>query len=138
MAEEADGRVPGPGDDVSADVEGVAVGEDGQIVVGRHEGEGRDDGLPAAASCPKEEQASTDGGEAYAGGGEKVGQDTAENGEEKYEISSHGRPQNLYERPCFTIVWLCGGGVKVYGKYDEIRSTVANSVDYRSMTKLRG
>jgi hypothetical protein len=83
VSEEADGCVPGPGDDVSAEVEGVAVCEDGEVVVGRHEGEGRDDGLPAAAPCSEEEQSPTDGGEAYAGGGEGVGKDTAENSEEK-------------------------------------------------------
>ena len=95
VAEEADGRIPGPGDDVSAEMKGIAEGEDGEVVVGRHESEGGDDGLPAAAPCSEEEQASTDGGEAYAGGGEEVGKDTAENSEEKDEISSHGRPQNL-------------------------------------------
>ena len=77
VAEEADGRVPGPGDDVSAEMEGVAVGEDGEVIVGRHEGEGGDDGLPTATSCSEEEQASAHGGEAYAGSGEEVGKDAA-------------------------------------------------------------
>ena len=77
MAEEADGRVPGPGDDIGAEMEGVAVGEDGEVIVGRHEGEGSDDGLPTAASCSEEEQASAHGGEAYAGSGEEVGKDAA-------------------------------------------------------------
>ncbi len=93
MAEEADGGVPGPGDDVGAGMKGVGVGVDREVVVGRDEGEGGDDGVPAAAPGSEEEQASSDRCETYAGGQEGVRQDAAENGKEKDEIGSHGRPQ---------------------------------------------
>jgi hypothetical protein len=93
MAEEANGGVPSPGDDVGAGVKGVGVGVDSEVVVGRDEGEGGDDGMPAAAPGSEEEQASSDRCETHAGGVEGVRQDATENGKEKDEIGSHGRPQ---------------------------------------------
>ena len=92
VAHEADGCVPGPGDEIVAGAEGVSKGEDGEVVVGRDEGEDGDDCLPAAAASAEVEQAATDGGESQAGRAEGVGQDAAKNSKEKDEISSHGRP----------------------------------------------
>ena len=101
VAKEADGRVPGPGDHVGAEMEGIAVGEDGEVIVSRHKGEHGNDGLPAAAAGSEEEESSTDGGEAHAGGGEEVGEDAAENGEEKDEIGSHGNLKICAENRAF-------------------------------------
>ena len=92
VAHEADGCVPGPGDEIVAGVQGVSEGEDGEVVVGGDECEDGDDRLPAAAARAKVEQAATDGGESQTGGAEGVGQDAAKNSKEKDEISSHGRP----------------------------------------------
>ena len=36
VAQEADGGVPDPGDDVGAEVKGIAEGEDGEVIVGCH------------------------------------------------------------------------------------------------------
>jgi len=81
IAEEADAGVPSPGDEVGAGMEGVSVGVDGEVVVGRDEGEDGEDGLPAAAPRAEEEQACTDRREAYAGRVEGVREDTAKNSE---------------------------------------------------------
>jgi len=82
VAHEADGCVPGPGDEIGAGVPGVSEGEDGEVVVGRYEGEDGDDGLPAAAARAEVEQTATYGGESQTGGAEGVGQDAAKNGKE--------------------------------------------------------
>jgi hypothetical protein len=81
VTDEADGGVPSPGDEVAAGLEGIAVGVDGEVVVGRHEGEDRDERLPAAATGAEEEEASADGGEVHAGGVEGDGKNAAENSE---------------------------------------------------------
>ena len=72
QAEEADGGVPDPGDEVSAQMEGEVVGEDGEVDVGGHEG-GDGGGELEAGACggvvrgvhagAEEEQAAADRGE---------------------------------------------------------------------------
>ena len=80
--DEADGGVPSPGNEIGAGVEGITVGEDGEVIVSRHKGEDGGEGMPAAATGAEEEQSSANRGEVHAGGVEDGGKDAAENSEQ--------------------------------------------------------